>query len=64
MKENRGKGWQGWNIRGRKVKDLSIGRQGRKEHAKNGTARRNDLEEKDRDVMQKNEGRAQSKEIT
>jgi hypothetical protein len=25
MKENRGKGSQGWNIRGRKVKDLSIG---------------------------------------
>ncbi len=48
MKENRGKGSQGWNIRGRKVKDLSIGRQGRKQHAKNGTARSNDLEEKDR----------------
>jgi hypothetical protein len=48
MKENRGKGSQGWNIRGRKVKDLSIDRKGRKQHAKNGTARSNDLEEKDR----------------
>ncbi len=38
-------------------------------HAKNGTARSSDLEEKDRakidrDVMQENEGRAQSKEFT